>query len=284
MKRMIEIGVALLMSSAILFAFEDTAAVNARNVSDVPDVRQLVESSLAATQRHWQARRHYTYMERAESRRRDMDGRVKSEDIEISRTTLVDDVPFEQLVERNGQPPSPWEQRRQNSALDKLKRETPAQRDDHIREQDEEIASLVQEVPKAFDFRFMGQEAANGRTAYLLRATPHPGYQPRGTYGKVLSKVEGTVWIDRQDLVWIRLDGHITEPFSIGLFLVRLLRGSHVIIEQTRVDDRHWMPLRVEVRAAAKILLLKSVVIDRVLTYSDYRRAEAPTTPDTAVR
>jgi hypothetical protein len=40
-------------------------------------------------------------------------------------------------------------------------------------------------------------------------------------------------------------------------------------MEQTRVDDGIWMPERVEVRAAAKIFLTKSFVIDRVLTYSE---------------
>ena len=45
-------------------------------------------------------------------------------------------------------------------------------------------------------------------------------------------------------------------------------------MEQTRVDDRIWMPARFEVRAAAKIFFVKSLVIDRVLTYSEYRLAE----------
>ena len=61
------------------------------------------------------------------------------------------------------------------------------------------------------------------------------------------------------------------QPFSMGLFLVRLLRGSHITMEQTRVDDGIWMPERVEVRAAARIFFVKSLVIDRVLTYSEYR-------------
>jgi hypothetical protein len=285
MKRMTEIGVTLLMAFAVLFAQDGTVAVNAQNPSGVPDVHQLVESSLAATQRHWQARRHYTYVERAESRRRDMDGRVKSEDVEISRTTLVNDVPFEQLMERNGQPPSAREERRQNKALDQVKRESSEERTEHVREQEEEITLLVQEVPKAFDFKLVGQEVVHGRVAYLLHATPHTGYQARGTYGKVFSKVEGTVWIDMQDLVWIKVDGQVIEPFSLGLFLVRLLRGSQVVIEQTRVDDRIWMPIRVEVRAAARVFLLKSLVIERVLTYSDYRRAGAgvPATRDLVI-
>ena len=44
---------------------------------------------------------------------------------------------------------------------------------------------------------------------------------------------------------------------------MRLLRGSHITMEQTRVDDGIWMPERVEVRAAARIFFVKSLVIDQ---------------------
>ena len=57
----------------------------------------------------------------------------------------------------------------------------------------------------------------------------------------------------------------------MGLFLVRLLRGSHITMEQTRVDDGIWMPERIEVRAAARIFFVKSLVIDRILSYSEFR-------------
>ena len=205
----------------------------------------------------------------------DSDGRVKSEDVDVSRTILVNGVPFEQLLERNGRPPSAEEERKQKEKLDKLKRETPEQRAERIRKQEEENTSLVREVPKAFDFQLVGEEVVNGRPAYVLQATPHPGYQAQGKYGKMFSKVEGKLWVDKQDLGWIKVDGQVIQPFSMGLFLVRLLRGSQIKMQQTRVDDGIWMPERVEVRAAAKIFFVKSLVIDRVLTYSEYMPAEA---------
>jgi hypothetical protein len=46
-------------------------------------------------------------------------------------------------------------------------------------------------------------------------------------------------------------------------------------MEQTRVDNGIWMPERVEVRAAAKIFLVKSLIIERVLIYSEYQRPQA---------
>jgi len=51
-------------------------------------------------------------------------------------------------------------------------------------------------------------------------------------------------------------------------------RGSHIVLEQTRLADAVWVPKRLEVKASARILFLKSLDLDRILTYSDYRRAK----------
>ena len=272
----------LLAASSVLFAQNNDFPVKSQSSSSVPDVRQIVESSIAATQRHWQARLQYTSVERHEDRRLDSGGHVKSEEVDVSRVILVDGVPFEQLVERNGRPPSALEQRKQKERLDKLKRATPEQRAERLRKEEEESTSLVREIPRAFDFQLVGEEVVNGTAAYVLEATPHPGYHPQGTYGKIFSRLAGKLWVDKQDFGWIKANGQVIEPFSLGLFLVRLLRGSRITMEQTRIDDGNWVPEHVEVRAAAKIFFVKSLVIDRLLTYSEYRPAEAgvPIMPD----
>jgi len=265
----------VLAASSALLAQSDDVLPGSQNLTSTPEVRQIVESSIAATLRSWQGRVKYTYLERDEDRRLDSEGRLKSQEVDVSRMILVNGVPFEQLVERNGKVPSAEEERKQQEKLDKLKRETPEQRDERIRKQAEENTSLVREVPKAFEFQLVGEEVVKGRSAYVLQATPRPDYHVQGKYGKMLARVAGKLWVDKQDLGWIKVDGEVIQPFSMGLFLVRLLRGSQIKMEQTRVDDRIWMPERVEVRAAAKILLVKSLVVERVLTYSEYRLAEA---------
>jgi hypothetical protein len=121
----------------------------------------------------------------------------------------------------------------------------------------------------------VGEEVVRGRPAYVLQATPRPDYHAQGKYGKMFSKVAGKLWVDKQDLGWIKVDGEVIQPFSMGLFLARVLRGSHITMEQARLDDGIWMPERVEVRAAAKIFFIKSLVIERVLIYSEYKLAQA---------
>jgi hypothetical protein len=124
---------------------------------------------------------------------------------------------------------------------------------------------------EAFDFHLIGEEVVDGRPAYVLEATPHPGYHTHGKYGKMLSKVAGKLWVDKQDFGWIKVDGEVTQSFSMGLFVARVQRGSHIILEQTCVGDAVWVPKRLEMRASARILFLKSLDIARILTYSDYR-------------
>jgi len=268
-------AIIFLAASSALLAQSNNFLVKSQSYSNGPDVRQIVESSIAATERSWQGRLNYTYVQRNEDRRLDSEGRLKFEDVDVSRVILVSGVPFEQLVERNGQPPSVADERKQKEKLDKLKRETPEQRAERLRKEAEETASLVREIPKAFDFQLVGEEEVNGRLAYVLQATPHPGYQPQGKYGKMFSKLEGKLWVDKQDLGWIKADGQVIQPFSIGLFLARVLSDSHITMEQTRAGEGIWVPERVEIRAAAKIFFIKSLVIDRVLTYFEYKLAES---------
>jgi len=80
------------------------------------------------------------------------------------------------------------------------------------------------------------------------------------------------LWVDTQDFGWIKVDGEVTQPFSMGLFVARVQRGSHIILEQTCVGDAVWVPKRLEVRASARILFLKSLNVDRILITSTIAR------------
>jgi hypothetical protein len=261
----------MVVASAALFA-QSSGPDKPQNQADVLDARQIVGQSLAATERSWEARDHYTYTERDEDRRLDALGQVKSENVDVTRIILVNGIRFEQLMEHNGQLPSAEEQKKRDRDLEKLKHETPDEQAARLRK-DQENRSFLRDLLEAFDFHLIGEEIVGGRTAYVLQATPHPGYHAHGKYGKLFSRVEGKLWVDKQDFGWVKVDGEVTQSFSMGLFVARVQRGSHIILEQTCVGDAVWVPKRLEVRASARILFLKSLDLDRILTYSDYRPA-----------
>src|ERR1700757_497169 len=133
----------MIAASAVGFAQVNGSAAQPQNHSMGPDVRAIVGLSIAATDRSWRARIHYTYLQRDEDRRLDSDGLVKSDDVEVATIIFVNGVPFEQLVEHNGLPPSPAERRKQKDQLNKLKRETGEERIARLRREEEENTSLV---------------------------------------------------------------------------------------------------------------------------------------------
>ena len=157
---------------------------------------------------------------------------MTSDDIDVSNTILVNGIPFDQLV--GTQWPTSLARARAETKkdIDELKRETPEQRAERLQKQAEENTSLVLELPEAFDFQLVSEDLVNGRPAYVLQATPHPGYHAQGKYGKMFSKVAGRLSVDKQDMGWIKVEGQVIQPFSMGLFLVRLLRGSQIKMEQ----------------------------------------------------
>jgi hypothetical protein len=258
-------------ASTALFA-QSSGPDAPQNYASVADARQIVGPSVVATQRSWQARDHYTYTERDEDRRLNSIGQVKSENVDVTRMIVVNGARFEQLMQRNGQLPSAKEQKKSDDDLDKLKHETTNEQAARLRK-DQDNRAFLRDVLEAFDFRLIDEEVIGGRPAYVLQATPHPGYHAHGKYGKMFSRVEGKLWVDKQDFGWIKVDGQVTQSFSMGLFVARVERGSHIIMEQTSVGDGVWVPKRIEIRATARILFLKSLGIDRILTYSDYRPA-----------
>ena len=258
----------MVVASTALFA-QSGGPDKRENHASVLNASQIMVKSVVATERSWQARDHLIYVKRDEDRRLDSAGKMKSENVEVTRTSLVNGARFEQLIEHNGKPPSATEQRKRDDDLAKLKHRPPDDIAARLRN-DQENRAFLHDVVEAFEFNVIGEEVVEGRSAYVLQATPHPGYHARGRYGRFLSNVKGKLWIDKQNFGWIKLDGQVTQSFSMGLFVARVQRGSHIILEQTCVGDAVWVPKRIEVRASARILFVKSLDVDRVLTYSDY--------------
>ncbi len=121
----------------------------------------------------------------------------------------------------------------------------------------------------------MTEEVVSGRPAYVLACTPRPGFHSQTKYGRMFSKVRGKVWVDKQDLGWVKVDAEVTDPFSMGLCIARVLPGSHVYMEQTTVGDGVWLPKGIQIKAEAKIPFVKNCDTDEVVTCWDYRSTQA---------
>ena len=91
-------------------------------------------------------------------------------------------------------------------------------------------------------------------------------------YANYLSKFHGRMWIDKADLQMAKMDVECLDTVSWGLFLARFHRGSHFMIEQTRINDEVWLPRQVQFKVDLRLALLKNFRMDAAQTFRDYKK------------
>jgi len=274
-------------------------ARNRRGATSVPTVMRLVLLSLAiplllpaqdpvdivrrATEtdrRNLEIARNYTYLERQEQRELDSADKVKKVESTTTDVTLLEGSPFRRIVARNDKPLSAKEQRKEQERLDKSiadrRHETPEERTRRIaeweRKQQKQRDSL-KELPDAFNYTIVGQEALGGADTWVIEGLPKPGYRPQNqTAASFFSKVKVKLWIEKRDYHWLRIDVNTLDTISLVGFLLRIGKGTRVSIENTRINNEVWLPKSAVVKGSLRIALLKVLRGEFLFTYSDYKK------------
>ncbi len=247
------------------------------------DAREIIRRAAAADESNWKVARNYTFSERENLRYLDSQGRVKSQAVSIDDVMLLDGSPYRRLVARDDRPLAPAEEKKEQ---EKLTRNFAERRDQTAAQRAERLSEYVlrpewqreawRELPNAFDFRLAGEETRNGHTLYVIDATPHQGYQPLSRTAKVFAHLRCKFWVDKQDYHLVRAEVEVVDTISVGLFLVRVAKGSHAAFEQTRVNDEVWLPSQLRAFISVRLGLLKVLRIEQELSYSKCRDSQAP--------
>ena len=93
----------------------------------------------------------------------------------------------------------------------------------------------------------------------------------------MLPKLRGRIWIDKAEMQWTKLDVTTTDTISFGLFLARIHKGTHIVVETTRVSQEVWLPKHVAFHIDVRMALLKNFNVDLEQTFRDYRKFRTET-------
>jgi hypothetical protein len=246
------------------------------------DSREIVRKALELDGQNSKLAQNYTFLQRQETRELDHSGRVKSRKIETWDITLLEGSPYRRLVARNDQPLPAEEQQREEERLrwnlDERRKETSEQRDRRMaewRRRQQRLREPFHELLDAFDFAPAVEEQLDGRQAYRIDGSPKPGYKPKSSFAAFLPKIKLRLWIDARDRQGARIEIEAVDVISFAGLLVRLEKGSRIIVHQARVNDEVWLPRTVSVSAAARVLMVKSFNREMEYTFSDYKKFQA---------
>jgi hypothetical protein len=238
-------------------------------------IRRVAENDMANDKKL----RDYTYTEREETRKLDHKGEVTSTESKTSDVLQIYGETVEKLVAKNDKPLSEKDAAKEDARIqkiiDKRKNESDSDREKRIKKEEKEREDgreFVKEIADAYDFRLLGIEAIDGRDAWVIQADPRPGYVPHKKEAKMLAKITGKIWIDKEESQWVRLDTRVIDTISFGLFVARLHEGTRVVVEQTRVNDEVWLPKHAAVHVDVRVALLKNFDVDLDVTDRDYKK------------
>jgi hypothetical protein len=248
--------------------------------SGQPDVQKIVQLSAAAIQADWQHEPYLNDLERDEDTK---GGKTTSETYEVM---MIDGSAYNRLIARNDVGLSVEEEARQKEQLQKeyTKRanESPQERADRIAKYQKEwnrVFILLRNLKGAFDFQLTGEETVEGHNVYVVRATPHPGYQADSRETKILTGMQGTLWIDKETYRWVRVKAEVIKSVWFGWFIAKVDPGTQFLLEQTPVQDPAqpgiWLPKHFRMTVSASVLWQrKDYTHDE--TYRDYRPISGP--------
>jgi hypothetical protein len=241
------------------------------------DARSIVERAVAAWDRHDRLMLDYTYKARNEIRELDSAGRVKSDHSTVDEVMYIGGKRFFRPLEKDGKPLPAAQEKSEEAKLERAAREagrlSDAEHEQRIEDAEQDRLKRREQfrgIPDAYDLKLVGETPIEGRKTWEILATPRPAY--RGKFGGLFRNIEGKLWIDEQDFEWTKVEAEVLDNFSLGWFLARVNKGTHISFEMTRVNDELWAPGHFSLTASARIALMKKINAEQDVTFSDYRK------------
>ena len=280
---------AVILLLALAFSFAQQSPTPAKSQAQSADtlspdqIRDLIRRAADRDMENDRQQRNYTYIERMEEHKLDGNGQVKSTEVKTYDVMELYGGQVQRLIAKNDQPLSAKDAAREEDKIQKLmdkrKNESDSDRKKRLEKEEkerEENRAFVKEIADAYNFRQVGMETLDGHPAYVIDADPRPGYEPHQKNARFLPKFRFRVWIDKSEEEWIKLDVQCIDTVSVGLFLVRVHKGSNIQIEQTEVNHEVWLPRHIALKLDARVLWA-GLRVESDVTYRDYKKFRADT-------
>jgi hypothetical protein len=211
-------------------------------------------------------------------------GEVKKTTVTESDHFWVNGVPVRRMVKKDGKPLSPDEIAKENERIDKISAKANEKReeaDDQGKQTDprgnEEVS--VSRLLELGAFTNPRRVQLNGRDTIAVDFTGDPKAKTRNRAEDVIRDLAGTAWIDEQDHVLARVEGHFVNSFKIAAGLIaNVQKDTRFSMTQIKVNDEVWLPSRLEGQGSIHALLFFGFNGSGQIVNSDYRKFRTTST------
>jgi hypothetical protein len=253
----------------------EAGAAEDRPLPDIPALMQDVENN----QRKAEAiEKDYIYHSVDTEQAVDGKGQVKKTTVNEFDHYWVNGVPIRRMVKKDGRELSGGELAKENERIDKLAAKARERRDNGDAKGKETDAAGNEEITVSRllalgAFTNARRVQLNGRDTIAVDYAGDPKARTRNRAEDVVRDMLGTAWVDEQDHVLARVEGHFVNAYKIGGgLIVDIQKDTRFTFEQTKVNDEVWLPARIDADGSFRALLFDSFNGSFHAEESNYRK------------
>jgi hypothetical protein len=213
----------------------------------------------------------------------DKTGKITKRELRESTFFYLDGHEVSTLVKKDGKALSEDEQRKESERVRKTieslqKQETKkeakeekAKEEGKGKKDDDDVG--IETFLRACQFVNPRRERFRGQDVLVFDFEPNPEFKPHKLEEKVVHQLAGVIWIDEKARDVARLEAYFVGDFRFGGGLIaNLQKGTSFIFEQAYINNEVWLPTYEEAHVGARVLLVKSIQVNEVTRYSDYKK------------
>ncbi len=224
------------------------------------------------------ANRDYTYHVHTEQQQLDHNGQIKKTETTDAESLTIDGIRVDRLVARNGKPLTDKEAQKESDRIDKEVAKAKERREKLASEgkatdlNGDDILT-VSRILELGTFSNPRRIDLNGRPTIVLDYAGNPNAKTRNETEKVFRDLVGTAWVDEQDRVLVRGQGHFLHDFKVGGGLVlNIHQGFNFDFTANHITANIWLPATIEAQGSARLLLFDGINGRFHLAASNYKR------------
>jgi hypothetical protein len=238
--------------------------------AQVPDVGEILRKADEFNKKNGPQADLYAYREYIVNTEVDKDGKEQSRKTETWDVIGLEGAPYRKLILRDDKSLSIKEQKSEDKRLAEETKKRQKEKD-QPKNKVLSFSYTISYNPQSahlFDFSYVGEEAINGRPAYIIEGVPKPTAKPANDNEKELLHYRVKHWIDEQDFAGARFDMEVVTPGS------RLQQGSVISVVTRSLDDGVWVMSELQFDFNIRFFKVAGNRGRVVTTHSDFHKFE----------
>ena len=245
----VAIGVSLVLGAAAAVGRSqaNTQAPDVTLSDDLPTAAAVVQRAMERARAQDEAKIMLQYESRLVSRTDSLnsDGEVETTKVEIHRRYPLEGYIYEELIERNDEPLTDDETRKEREKRETWVREVREKtaKGEEIETEDERSVKFDDELMARYRAVMVGTAMVAGESTWVVDFEPRDGKLPERTrLDKALNRSTGRLYISQQDFGILRIEFQMGQPVKYMWGLLATLRRAEGQLDFERVDEEVWLP------------------------------------------